>query len=274
MFELCHRAFLKLLSTLKITWIPNESEIRAYFHCCFDIYAKVNLDRYCYFLTSYDWVGFELLKRFSDILYVPILFRDIFREMARSMRYDAEMWVSKVKSLLSGTLSDVYLEYGGDWDKLYTIQRILHKLNFSLVKIEKETIKPTDFGMYRPEKSILITTKPLSNSRTDAMSMLKFLQFEEVDVSKMTHSEFLTFLSTLSVVRGTTNGNDNHSISVNGVSLHSCVPDSYDFGIVSPLSTFPTEKDEEATEETQRKSRSARWKRRKKKKNQNKITKV
>lgn len=229
--------------------IPNESEIRAYFHCCFDIYARVNLHRYGCFLASYDWVRFELFKRLSDILYVPIVFRDMFREMARPMRYGAEMWIPKVKYLQSKTLSDVYLEYGGDWDKLYTIQRLLHKLEFSLVKIEKEIIKPTNFGMYHPGKGILITTKPLSNSRIEAMGRLKFLQFEEVDVSKMTHSEFITFIRTLSVVKGTTEMAESGYISVNGVGLYSCTPDSYDFGIISPLRTFLTEEDEDAKHE-------------------------
>lgn len=265
---------LYMKSTSHQKTIPNESEIRAYFHCCFDIYAKVNLARYCCFLSNYDWEGFELLKRISDIAYVPIVFRDMFREMARPMRYGAEMWIPKVKYLQSKTLSDVYLEYGGHWNEMFTIQRILHGLEFSLVKIEKETIKPTDFGMYHPGKGILIATKPLSNSRTDAMSMLKFLQFEEVDITTMSTSELITFISAQSVVRGTTNGNNNHSISVNGVSLHSCVPDSYDFGFISPLSTFPTEEDEEATEETRRKARSTRRKRRRKEKIQKNITKA
>lgn len=263
---------LYMKSTSHQMTIPNESEIRAYFRCCFDIYARVNLNRYGCFLASYDWVRFELFKRLSDILYVPIVFRDMFREMARPMRYDAEMWIPKVKYLQSKTLSDVYLEYGGHWNEMYTIQRILHGLEFSLVKIEKETIKPTNFGMYHPGKGILIVTKPLSNSRIEAMGMLKFLQFEEVDVSKMTHSEFLTFLSTLSVVRGTAEMAENGYISVNGVGLHSCTPSSYDFGITSPLSTFPTEEDEKATEETRRKARAKRRKRRRKEKIQKNIT--
>ncbi|GMM55084.1 hypothetical protein DAKH74_048630 [Maudiozyma humilis] len=240
---------LYMKSTSHQMTIPNESEIRAYFHCCFDIYARVNLHRYGCFLSNYDWEGFELLKRISDIVYVPIVFRDMFREMARPMRYGAEMWIPKVKYLQSETLSDVYLEYGGDWDTLYTIQRLLHKLEFSLVKIEKEIIKPTNFGMYHPGKGILITAKPLSNSRIEAMGRLKFLQFEEVDVSKMTHSEFITFIRTLSVVKGTTEMAESGYISVNGVGLYSCTPSSYEFGIISPLRTFPTEEDEDAKQE-------------------------
>nr|WGH28809.1 coat protein [Saccharomyces cerevisiae partitivirus 1]WGH28810.1 coat protein [Saccharomyces cerevisiae partitivirus 1]WGJ63526.1 coat protein [Saccharomyces cerevisiae partitivirus 1] len=181
---------IEVLRTIKATnqWVRTREDVfLKYIRGLFHLYLNIVHRRFHDLLGHPPLVTSELLM-LGMRYQVPRFLRDIFREIARPMTIDKTIYIPKVE--IQSWIGEDYVDY-----ETYLETNALYRLvDVDAVPLEEEILRCAPFSVYSARTKKLFFALEPSLQRREAVGLLQFLHFKEVDIAPQSGSQVLVNL--------------------------------------------------------------------------------